>query len=61
MDSDTELCELSAEFVFAVLLSSMLGFLSLPLSWGFLGSASTVGAFRVGLLLSLTSASLGPN
>ena len=32
-ESETEVLELSAEFVFAVLASSMMDFLSLPLHW----------------------------
>ena len=35
LESETEPCELSAAFVFAVLVSNMLGFLSLPLCWVF--------------------------
>ena len=34
LESKTELCELPSEFVFAVLISSTLGFLSLPLQGG---------------------------
>ena len=49
LESGTELCELSAEFFvfcfFAVPVSSMLGFLSLPLHWFSSCSASTAGAF----------------
>ena len=40
-----QLCELSAEFVFVVPVSSTLDFLSLRLRWVFLSSASTAGAF----------------
>ena len=36
LESETDLCELSTEFVFAVPVSSTLGFLSLPLWLGFL-------------------------
>ena len=36
LESETEQCELSAEFVFVVPVSSTLGFLSLPLHLGFL-------------------------
>ena len=35
LESETEPCELSAAFVFAVLVSNRLGFLSLPLCWVF--------------------------
>ena len=35
LESEIEPYELSAEFVFAVPVSSMLGFLSLPLRWVF--------------------------
>ena len=45
LEPETELCELSAEFVSAALVSSMLGFLSLPLHWGSFRSASTAWAF----------------
>ena len=34
-ESETELLELSAEFLFALLVSRMLGFLLLPLLWVF--------------------------
>ena len=45
MESETEPRELSAEFVFAVPVSSMLGFLSLPRAGFFPHSASPTGAF----------------
>ena len=53
-------CKLSAEFVFAVPVSSTLGFMSLPLRWVFFLFHFHRGSFRwVGLLLCLASASQG--
>ena len=60
LESETELCELSAESVFAVLVSSTLGFSSLPLCWvSFTFSFHRVSFHRVGLLLCLVPTSLG--
>ena len=62
LESETEPRELSAEFVFAVPVSSTRGFLSLPLHWVFFGFSFHHGSFhRVGLLLCLPSTSQGPS
>ena len=45
MESETEPPELSAEFVSALPVSSMLGFLSLPLSWVFFIPSFHCGSF----------------
>lgn len=45
LQSETEPYELSAEFVFAVLVSSTLGFLSLPLHWVSFSAVSTASTF----------------
>ena len=58
--SGTELCDLFAKFIFTVLVSSMLGFLSLPLRWVFFTFSFHHGIIRwVGLLLCLGSTSWG--
>ena len=60
LESETELCELDAKFVTAVLVSGMLGFLSLSLHWVFFVFSFHRGSFhKVGLLLCLASASRG--
>ena len=63
LESETELCELSAEFVFAVPVFSILGFSSLPLGWVSLAFSFHHVTFChvtvVGLLLCLVSASWG--
>ena len=62
LESEPEPCELSAELVFAVPVSSMLGFLSLPLCWIFFMLSFHCKSFHwVGLLLWLASASWGPS
>ena len=61
MDSETEPHEHSAKFAFAVLVSSMLGFLSFTLRWVFFKFSFHHGSFcRIGLLLYLASALRGP-
>ena len=53
LESETEPYEISLEFVFAVPVSSALGFLSLPLSWVFFALSFHHGSFwQVGLLLT---------
>ena len=60
LEPETEPCELSAEFVSAVPVFSMLGFLLLPLGWVSLAfSFHHVSFCQAGLLLRLISASLG--
>ena len=60
MESETEPPELSVEFVSALPVSSMLGFLSLPLHWiSFVFSFHHMSLRQVGLLLCLVSALLG--
>ena len=59
-ESEIELCEISAEFVFVVPFSSMLGFLSLPLYWvSFAFSFQHMSFHQVVLFLCLVSASWG--
>ena len=58
LESETESHELSVEFVFDVLVSSTVGFLSLPLCWVFLVFSFHCGSsHQVGLLLCSASAS----
>ena len=60
LESENEPCELFAQLVFAVLVSGMLGFLSLPLRWVFFVFCFHRGSFWwLGLLLCLVSASQG--
>ena len=60
LESETKLHELSAELIFAVPVSSMLGFLSPPLCWVFFAFCFHRRSFRwVGLLLCLASTSRG--
>ena len=54
LESEPGPCELSAECVFAALVSSALGFVSLPLHW-----ASSVFSFHIQLLPNWDSAVLG--
>ena len=60
LESEAEPRELLAECVLAVVVSNMLGFLSLPLHWVFFASHFHHGSFhRVELLLCLASTSWG--
>ena len=60
LESEIEPYELSAEFVFAVPVSSVLSFLSFPLHWiSFAFSFHHMSFRQVGLLLCLVSALLG--
>ena len=60
LESETEPCELSAECVFAVPVSSTLSFLSLPLCWVFFMFSFHHWSFCwFGLLLCLSSTSRG--
>ena len=60
LESETERCELCAEFVFANLISSAVGFSSLPLHWASISfSFHHVRFCQIGLLLCLVSTSLG--
>ena len=62
LESETESCELSVKFVFAVLVSSTLGFLSLPLCWVFFTFSIHCGSFhQLELLLCSASASWEPS
>ena len=62
LESETEPHELDAKFVTAVLVSGMLGFLSLSLNWIFFAFSFHCESFRrVGLLLCLASAWCGSN
>ena len=62
LESETELHELFAKFVFVVPVSSAQGFLSLLLCWvSFAFSFHHMSFQQVGLLLGLVSTSLGPS
>ena len=62
LESETELHELFAKFVFVVPVSSTQGFLSLLLCWvSFAFSFHHMSFQQVGLLLGLVSTSLGPS
>ena len=60
LESETEPHELSAKFVFVVLVSSMLGFLSIPLCWiSFVFDFHSMSYCQIWLLPFLVSALQG--